>query len=85
MLAATTRVRSEVLPDIMGPAGMSAEVVQILNKAIARGLASADLRQRFLKAGLVPAASGPEELRKRYEDWMVIFGKIASDAGVKPH
>jgi len=43
------------------------------------------LRQRFLKAGLVPAASGPEELRKRYEDWMVIFGKIASDAGVKPH
>ncbi len=51
MLAATTRVRSEVLPDIMGPAGMSAEVVQILNKAIARSLASADLRQRFLKAG----------------------------------
>ena len=100
----TTRVRSEVLPDvptiaetalpgydmsawqsIMGPAGMSAEVVQSLNKAIARSLASANLRQRFLKAGLVPAASGPEELRKRYEDWMVIFGKIASDAGVKPH
>jgi tripartite-type tricarboxylate transporter receptor subunit TctC len=70
---------------IMGPAGMSAEVVQILNKAIARGLASPDLRQRFLKAGLVPTASSPEELRKRYEDWMVIFGKIASDAGVKPH
>ena len=104
MLAVTTRVRSEILPDvptiaetalpgydmpawvsIMGPAGMSAEVVQILNKAIARGLASPDLRQRFLKAGLVPTASSPEELRKRYEDWMVIFGKIASDAGVKPH
>jgi len=70
VLAVTTRVRSEVLPDvptiaetaltgydmpawqsIMGPAGMSAEVVQILNKAIARSLASANLRQRFLKAG----------------------------------
>jgi hypothetical protein len=34
---------------------------------------------------LVAAASGPEELRMRYEDWMVIFGKIASDAGVTPH
>ena len=104
MLAVTTRVRSEMLPDvptiaetalpgydmpawvsIMGPAGMSAEVVQILNKAIARSLASTDLYQRFLKAGLVPTASSPAELRKRYEDWMVIFGKIASDAGVKPH
>ena len=104
MLAVTTRVRSEMLPDvptiaetalpgydmpawvsIMGPAGMSAEVVQILNKAIARSLASTDLHQRFLKAGLVPTASSPAELRKRYEDWMVIFGKIASDAGVKPH
>jgi len=53
--------------------------------SFARSLASANLRQGFLKAGLVPAASGPEELRKRYEDWMVIFGKIASDAAVKPH
>jgi len=34
---------------------------------------------------MVPAASDPEELRKRYEDCIVIFGKIASDAGVRPH
>jgi tripartite-type tricarboxylate transporter receptor subunit TctC len=63
---------------------MNAEVVQILNKAIARSLASTDLRERFLKAGLVASASSPDEL-KRYQDWMVIFGQIASDAGVKPH
>jgi tripartite-type tricarboxylate transporter receptor subunit TctC len=70
---------------IMGPAGMSPEVVQILNRAIARGVASADLRERFAKAGSVPMASSPEELRKRYEDWIAIFGKIAKDAGVQPH
>jgi tripartite-type tricarboxylate transporter receptor subunit TctC len=104
VLAVTTRVRSEMLPDvptiaetalpgydmpawgsIVGPAGMNAEVVQILNKAIARSLASTDLRERFLKAGLVASASSPDELKKRYQDWMVIFGQIASDAGVKPH
>src|SRR3989475_8609186 len=39
---------------IMGPAGMSSEVVEILNRAIARSLASADLRDRFLKAGSMP-------------------------------
>lgn len=70
---------------IMGPAGMSSDVVQILNRAIARSLASEDLRERFLKAGSTPMASSPEELRKRYEDWMAIFGRIAKDAGVQPH
>jgi tripartite-type tricarboxylate transporter receptor subunit TctC len=103
-LAVTTRVRSDMLPDvptmaeaalpayempawrsIMGPAGMNSEVVQILNRGIARSLASADLRERFAKAGSTPAASSPEELRKRYEDWIAIFGKIAKDAGVQPH
>jgi len=69
---------------IMGPAGMSPEVVETLNSAIARSLASPDLRERFVKAGSVPAPSTPAELRKRYEEWMGIFGKIAKDAGVKP-
>jgi hypothetical protein len=36
------------------------------------------------KAGITPAPSTPEELRKRYEHWMAIFGKIAKDAGLKP-
>ena len=102
-LGVTTRVRSEMLPDvptiaeaglagyempawrsIMGPAGMKPEIVQILNRAIARSLEAPDLRERFAKAGSVPAASSPEELRKRYEEWMGIFGKIAKDARIQP-
>ena len=70
---------------IMGPAGMSSEVVQILNRAIARSLDSPEVRERFLKAGSVPTPSSPEDLRKRYEDWVAIFGKIARDAGIQPH
>jgi tripartite-type tricarboxylate transporter receptor subunit TctC len=64
---------------------MSSEVVRILNQAIGRSLESADLRERFAKAGSVPTASTPEEVRKRYEDWIAIFGKIAKDAGIQPH
>ena len=70
---------------IMGPAGMSAETVRILNQAIAKSIAAPDLRERFAKAGSVPLASTPEELKKRYEDWSVIFGKIAKDVGIQPH
>jgi hypothetical protein len=36
------------------------------------------------KGGFVPTSSTPAELRKRYEDWMAIFGKIAKDANIKP-
>jgi len=69
---------------IMGPAGMRPEVVDTLNRMIARALANEDLRDRFLKAGSVATASSPEDLRKRYENWMSIFGKIAREAGIKP-
>ena len=70
---------------IMGPAKMQPEHVAILNKAIGQALAMPDVRERFQKAGITPAPSTPEELRKRYEHWMAIFGKIAKDAGLKPH
>ena len=69
---------------IMGPAKMQPEHVAILNKAIGQALAMPDVRERFQKAAITPAPSTPEELRKRYADWMAIFGKIASDVGLKP-
>jgi tripartite-type tricarboxylate transporter receptor subunit TctC len=69
---------------IMGPARMQPEHVAILNKAIGQALAMPDVRERFQRAGITAAASTPEELRKRYEHWMAIFGKIANDVGLKP-
>jgi len=69
---------------MMGPAGMSPEHVQILNKAVVRALAAPDVRERMAKGGFVATSSTPAELRKLYEDWMAIFGKIARDANVKP-
>jgi tripartite-type tricarboxylate transporter receptor subunit TctC len=69
---------------IVGPAGMNRDIVTSLNAAIGRALAAPDLRDRFLNAGYEPTPSSPEELRKRYADWIVIFGKIAKDAGIKP-
>ena len=68
---------------IMGPAKMQPEHVAILNKAIGQSLAMPDVRERFQKAAITPAPSTPEELRKRYEHWMAIFGKIAKDVGLK--
>jgi len=69
---------------ILGPAKMQREHVETLNKAIGQSLANPEVRERLQKAGLTAAPSTPEELRKRYEDWMEIFSKIAKDVGLKP-
>ena len=69
---------------IMGPAGMSPNVVQLLNRGIVRAVESSDMRERFAKAGSVAMSSTPEALRQRYEHWMEIFGRIAKEAKLQP-
>jgi tripartite-type tricarboxylate transporter receptor subunit TctC len=69
---------------IMGPAGVPRDVVAILNREIQKALTSPDLRDRYMKAGSTPLGSTPEELRKRYQDWSAIFGKIAKDLNLRP-
>jgi tripartite-type tricarboxylate transporter receptor subunit TctC len=69
---------------MMGPAGVRRDIVDSLNAAIGRTLAMSDIRERFAVAGSEPAPSTPEELTKRYADWIQRFGKIAKDTGIKP-
>lgn len=69
---------------MMGPAGLSAEVVQALNRAIARSLETPEIRERMTNAGSIPQSSTPAELRRRYEEWVDIFGKIAKDTKLQP-
>ena len=69
---------------IAGPAGVRRDIVVALNAAIGRALEMPDVRDKMMNAGSDPAASTPEELSKRFADWIERFGKIANDAGIKP-
>src|SRR3954451_17087351 len=69
---------------IMGPAGLPPAVVAALNAGIVKSLNSSEVRERYQKAGMTPAPSTPEELRKTYEHWIGVFGRIAKDVGLKP-
>jgi tripartite-type tricarboxylate transporter receptor subunit TctC len=83
---------SEALPgydmpawrSIMGPAGMPKNTVDILSKAIAQAIAAPDLRERYIKAGSTPMTGTPEQLHSRFKDWIEIFGKVSTEAGIKP-
>jgi tripartite-type tricarboxylate transporter receptor subunit TctC len=69
---------------LMGPAGVRRDTVDILNSAIRRVLAMPDIREKILSAGGEPAPGSPEELRKRYAEWIQLFTKVAQEAGIKP-
>ena len=69
---------------IMGPAGVRRDIVDSLNAAIRRTLAMPDVREKMLAAGSEPAPTSPEDLRKRYADWIQLFNKVAQEAGIKP-
>jgi tripartite-type tricarboxylate transporter receptor subunit TctC len=69
---------------IMAPAGVRSDIVASLNAAIARALEMPDVREKMQTAGSEAQSSSPEELSKRYADWIERFGKIAQQAGLKP-
>ena len=58
---------------------------KLSNSQLRHGAKSAttDLRGKLAATGSVTTSSTPDELRKRYEDWSRIFGKIAMVAGLK--
>jgi tripartite-type tricarboxylate transporter receptor subunit TctC len=69
---------------IMGPAGVRRDIVVSLNAAIGRALEMQDVREKMLGAGSEAAPSSPEEVSKRYADWIERFGNIAKQAGLQP-
>ena len=69
---------------IMGPAGVRRDIVVSLNSAIGRALEMPDVREKMLGAGSEAAPSSPEEVSKRYAEWIERFGKIARQADIKP-
>jgi len=69
---------------IMGPAGVRRDIVDALNGAIRKTLAMTEIRDKMLNVGSEPMPGSPEELSKRYADWITIFTKVAKDAGLKP-
>jgi len=69
---------------IMGPAGVRRDIVDSLNGAIRRTLAMPEIREKMLGVGSEPMPGSPEELSKRYADWITIFTKVAKEAGLTP-
>ena len=63
---------------VVGPAGLPAEVVERLNKAIREAMAEPDVQQQFLGFGTDAATGSPEELGRLLASEVAKIKRIAS-------
>ena len=68
---------------IAGPAGLPRDIVDKWNKELASILALPDVRETFMKQGMVPAHSSPEEIHKQIAADVARWKKFIAETGIK--
>lgn len=68
---------------IVAPAHTPPAIVNILNAALNKVLASPELKEKFAPFGAEPKSSTPAEFATLVRDEVVLWGKVAKSAGVK--
>ena len=69
---------------ILAPGGTPQPVVNRLNSEFNKALASADLKDRLLTAGIQPLGNTPEQFASFIRNETTRFAKVVKDAGIKP-
>ncbi|MDQ5849810.1 MAG: tripartite tricarboxylate transporter substrate-binding protein, partial [Pseudomonadota bacterium] len=67
---------------IAGPAGLPGEIVQKWNQELASILALPDVRDTFMKQGMVPAHSSPEEIARQIAADVERWKKFIAETGI---
>jgi tripartite-type tricarboxylate transporter receptor subunit TctC len=69
---------------VWAPAGTPREIIDLLYRAIARAVASPDLKEKMAAIGYEPSAVPPDEFKARIEADMSKWAKVIHDAGIRP-
>jgi tripartite-type tricarboxylate transporter receptor subunit TctC len=68
---------------VVGPAGMSKEVVDRLNKELVTILASPEVKEQFGRQGFASRSSSPSELGAVMKDQIEVWARVMKDAGIE--
>ena len=68
---------------LMGPAGLSREIVQRLNAEVIRSMAEPDARERLYSIGAEPISNTPEEFAAYIRSEMAKWAKVVKAAGIR--
>jgi len=67
----------------LAPAGTPKEIVELLQKEIAKAVAQPDVKEKLETLGFVPVASKPEEFGARIKSEIEKWGKVVRDAKLR--
>ncbi len=74
---------SDTLTGLVVPAGTPKEIVDLLQKEIAKAVAQPDVKEKLATLGFVPVANPPEEFGKRIKVEIEKWGKVVRDAKLR--
>ena len=76
-------LESDTLTGIVAPAGTPKEVIERWHDAIAKMVASPDVKQRLEALGFVPVADTPEQFGARIKAEIAKWSKVVRDANIR--
>jgi tripartite-type tricarboxylate transporter receptor subunit TctC len=74
---------ADTLTGIVAPAGTPKEIVELLSREIAKGVARPEVRERLAVLGFKPVANTPDEFAARIKLEMEKWGKVVHDANLR--
>jgi tripartite-type tricarboxylate transporter receptor subunit TctC len=74
---------ADTLTGIVVPAGTPKEIVDLLQKEVAKIVAQGDVKEKLFALGFIPIANTPSEFSARIKDEIEKWGKVVRDAKLK--
>jgi tripartite-type tricarboxylate transporter receptor subunit TctC len=67
----------------VAPAKTPKEIVDRLNRELAKVLATPEVREQLLANGMEPEPSSVEELAKHIDSQLALWGRVVKEAGIE--
>ena len=74
---------ADTLTGVLAPADTPKEIIDLLNREIAKAVAEPDVTAHLLKLGFVPVANKPEDFGARIKSEIEKWGKVVHDAHLR--
>ena len=74
---------ADTLTGVLAPAGTPKEIIELLNREIAKAVAEPDVTAHLRKLGFVPVANRPDEFGARIKSEIEKWGKVVHDAHLR--
>jgi tripartite-type tricarboxylate transporter receptor subunit TctC len=74
---------ADTLTGVVAPAGTPKEVIELLQREIAKAVSDPSVKQHLFKLGFEPVANKPEEFGARIKSEIAKWGKVVHDAHLR--